>query len=107
MLESVAFLIKSNLDEMDRHVAAPARLVASGGLAENRLLCRMLAGLAEAPVDRLSDREATSRGLAFLVAGEPAGFAVPEFERFEPEGDQQLLARYLKWLDLMREATGG
>ena len=75
MLESVAFLIKANLDEMDRHRPAPARLVASGGLAENRLLCRMLACLAESPVDRGSDREATSRGLAFLVAGMPAGFA--------------------------------
>jgi len=106
VLESVAFLIKANLDEMDRHVATPERLVTSGGLAENRLLCRMLAGLAEAPVDRLSDREATSRGLAFLIAGEPADFTRSDVERFEPESNQRLLARYLKWLDLMREATG-
>ncbi len=105
VLESVAFLIKANLDEMDARVQPPARLVASGGLAENRLLCRMLACLAELPVDRASDREATSRGLAFLIAGEPAGFARPEVERFEPEYDQRLLARYLKWLDLMREAA--
>ncbi len=74
VLESVAFLIKANLDEMDRHLDTPSRLIASGGLAENRLLCRMLAALAGVPVDRASDREATSRGLAFLVAGEPAGF---------------------------------
>ena len=106
VLESVAFLIKANLDEMDRHVAAPTRLIASGGLAENRLLCRMLACLSEVPVDRSSDREATSRGLAFLVAGEPAGFACPAVEVFEAEPDQQLLARYLKWLELMREAAG-
>jgi glycerol kinase len=107
VLESVAFLIKANLDEMDRHRPAPARLVASGGLAENRLLCRMLACLSESPVDRGSDREATSRGLARLVAGMPAGFEGPEHERFEPEGDARLLARYLKWLGLMREAAGG
>ncbi len=106
VLESVAFLIKANLDEMDGHVAPPTRLVASGGLAENRMLCRMLACLAEVPVDRSSDREATSRGLGFLVAGEPAGFASPPTGRFEPEMDQELLARYLKWLELMREATG-
>jgi glycerol kinase len=105
VLESVAFLIKANLAEMDRHRPAPARLVASGGLAENRLLCRMLACLAACPVDRASDREATSRGLAFQVAGMPAGFAGPPLERFEPEDDQRLLARYLKWLALMREAT--
>ncbi|MGH8249628.1 MAG: FGGY family carbohydrate kinase [Steroidobacteraceae bacterium] len=105
VLESVAFLIKANLDEMDRHQPSPERLVASGGLAENRLLCRMLASLSGAPVDRSSDREATSRGLAFLVAGEPAGFASPASDRFEPGTDQRLLARYLKWLDLMREAA--
>ncbi len=106
VLESVAFLLKANLDEIDRHLPPPARLVASGGLAENRLLCRMLACLAEVPADRGSDREATSRGLAFLVAGEPADFAAPPVLRFEPDPDQSLLARYLKWLELMRAATG-
>jgi glycerol kinase len=105
VLESVAFLIKANLDEMDRHRAPAARLVASGGLAENRLLCRLLAALAELPVDRSSDREATSRGLGFLLAGEPAGFRGPPPERFEPEAAEPLLARYLKWLELMREAA--
>ena len=105
VLESVVFLIKANLDEMDRHRPAPTRLVASGGLAENRLLCRMLACLAESPVDRGSDREATSRGLAFLVAGSPSAFKGPPAERFEPESDQRLFARYLKWLALMRDAA--
>ena len=105
VLESVAFLIKANLDEMDRHRPAPERLVASGGLAENRLLCRMLACLSESPVDRSSDREATSRGLGFLVAGGPSEFRGPPVERIEPEPDQRLLARYLKWLALMQEAA--
>ena len=107
VLESVAFLIKANLDEMHRHRPAPSRLVASGGLAENRLLCRMLACLSESPVDRCSDREATSRGLARLVAGMPAGFAGPDLERLEPEADARLFARYLKWLGLMRDAAAG
>lgn len=106
VLESVAFLIKANLDEMDRHVDPPDRLIASGGLAENRLLCRMLACLSAVPVDRASDREATLRGLAFLVAGEPTGFEGQVMQRLEPDPDQQLLARYLKWLELMRAATG-
>ena len=106
VLESVAFLIKANLDEMDRRRPAAGRLVASGGLAENRLLCRMLATLSGSPVDRGSNLEATSRGLACQVAGMPRGFTAPPAERIEPEPDQQLLARYLKWLALMREAAG-
>jgi glycerol kinase len=80
--------------------------VTSGGLAENRLLCRLLAALSELPVDRSSDREATSRGLAYLVAGEPADFQAPASDRFEPEVEPDLLARYLKWLELMRTAAG-
>jgi glycerol kinase len=106
VLESVAFLIKANLDEMDRHRPDPERLVASGGLAENGLICRMLACLAGVPADRGSDREATSRGLAYLVAGMPKDFQAPPVERFEPDPDQRLLARYLKWLALMKEASG-
>jgi glycerol kinase len=105
VLESVAFLVKANLDEMDRHLRPPARLIASGGLAYNGLLCRMLACLSRVPVDRANDLEATSRGLAFLVAGEPADFAAQAMQRLEPEPDQELLARYLKWLELMRAAA--
>jgi glycerol kinase len=105
VLESVAFLIKANLDEMDRHLDAPSRLIASGGLAENRLLCRMLAALAGVPVDRANDREATSRGLAFMVAAEPAEFRGTAMQRLDPEPDQRLLARYLKWIELMRAAV--
>ncbi|TAK55794.1 MAG: hypothetical protein EPO25_02705 [Gammaproteobacteria bacterium] len=106
VLESVAFLVKVNLDAMDRELGRPRRLVASGGLAGNALLCRMLASLAGAPVERASDLEATARGLARLVAGEPAGFAAAPAQRLEPEPEQTLLARYLKWLELMRAATG-
>jgi glycerol kinase len=106
VLESVAFLIKANLDEMDRHRPPAGRLVASGGLAENRLLCRMLATLSASAVDRSSNLEATSRGLAYQVAGMPPGFTASPVERIEPEPDQRLLARYLKWLALMREAAG-
>jgi hypothetical protein len=36
----------------------------------------------------------------------PGDFAAPPVERFDPDADQRLLARYLKWLALMREASG-
>lgn len=106
VLESVAFLVKVNLDAMDHRLGRPVRIVASGGLAANTLLCRMLACLAGVPVERASDREASARGLALLLAGEPPGFAPPLLQRLEPEPDQALLARYLKWLELMRAAAG-
>jgi hypothetical protein len=40
------------------------------------------------------------------VAGMPAGFNGHPVERFEPGHEPALLARYLKWLALMREAAG-
>ncbi|MBM5812817.1 MAG: hypothetical protein FJ191_12790 [Gammaproteobacteria bacterium] len=107
VLESVAFLVKVNLDTMDRTLGRPYRIVASGGLADHTLLCRMLAALAGVPVERAADREATARGLARLVAGEPEEFAAAPLQRLEPEPEPTLLARYLKWLELMRAATGG
>ena len=106
MLESVAFLIKANLDEMDRHRPAAARLVASGGLAENRLLCRMLAAsrsrrwTAAAIVRRL-------RAGSLPGGGMPPGFAARPSSASSRKQGQRLLARYLKWLGLMREAAGG
>ena len=43
----------------------------------------------------------------FEIAGRQAQHhAAHAVERFEPESDQRLLARYLKWLALMREAAG-
>ncbi len=107
VLESVAFLIKANLDEMRLHAAAPQRLVASGGLAANALLCRLLATLSGVAVDYAEDREATSRGLAFLLAGQPSGFIAQLMTRTPPEADAALLARYLAWLEHMRSSPGG
>ena len=82
VLESVAFLIKANLDEMDRHLdSAPARLVASGGLAENRLLCRMLACLAGVPVDRGERSRGDIARPRVPGRREPAGFEPLAIER--------------------------
>ena len=40
------------------------------------------------------------------AAGMPDGFRAPPVERLDPEHEPGLLARYLKWLGLMREAAG-
>jgi hypothetical protein len=49
-------------------------------------------------VDRYAVREATARGVAFLAAGEPAGWSAPSIEQtFTPGGNSRLAARFEAW----------
>jgi glycerol kinase len=104
VVESIVFLLRANLDELVRHTGRPRRIVVSGGLSRSGFLCRALAALAEAPIHRLEDPEATASGLAFLAAGQPATWKPAATEQIPPARDQTLVARYLRWLELMREA---
>jgi glycerol kinase len=104
VIESIAFLLKANLDAMQAHAGRPARIVASGGLSRCGALLAALAALAGVAVERLDDPEATSRGVAFLAAGRPAGWRGVDRERREPMRSKALEGRYARWLALMRAA---
>ena len=103
VVESIAFLLRTNLDAMERQAGRPVRLVASGGLSRSRALLTALASLAGVPVERLDDPEATARGVAFLAAGRPHDWATPQRERLAPSRSEALEERYARWLRLMRE----
>ena len=107
VVESMAFQLRANLDQMAVHAGRPARIVASGGLTRSRYLLRTLSSLAGLPVDRLDDAEATARGLACLVAGQPGDWRGPARERFEPVPDPVLEQRYADWTALLESALGG
>ncbi len=106
ILESILFLVRVNLDEMQQHGARPQRFVVTGGLAAADFLCRSLADLAHLPVTRYREREATARGLAFLTAGEPRDWATPPAEVFTPQLNTALRERYFAWLKAMKQAIG-
>jgi glycerol kinase len=106
VVESIAFLLQENLDVMARHLGPPTRLVLSGGLAGDDCLTRRIAALAGVPVDCNVATEATARGVAFLAAGEPAGWAPPAMRRIEPEEDAALRQRQAHWRAALRAATG-
>jgi glycerol kinase len=107
LVESMAFLLQANADHMARHVPPMQRLRVSGGLSRIDGLCRRLASLSGVPVHRRDDPEATARGIAFLASGYPSSWATAGDEQvFEPAPDAALRARYGRWLDAMREATG-
>jgi glycerol kinase len=102
VLESVAFLIRANLDEMARHLPPPARIIVTGGLSRNRLLRRLLANLSGVPVEFPLEAEATAKGLAWLIAGAPQTWDAGGVETVAAMTQETAQARYREWLELMR-----
>lgn len=105
VLESIVFLVRVNLDEMQPHSPPLAHAVLTGGLSANRLFCQRLANLCRLPVWRSDEREATARGLAWLVAGSPAGWPRDPGEYFQPRPDAALDARFGRWHEAMMTAA--
>jgi len=103
VVESIVFLLSINLEAM-RSVGALERVVISGGLARCDYLCRALADVNGLVVERYALQEATARGIAFLAAGEPADWLVPDIERsFAPAANPALAARYVRWRSEMAQ----
>ncbi len=101
VVESIAFMITRNIELM-RSDGAICRILASGGLAASDYLCACIASLNGIELQRSSVREATALGLAFLVANQPQEWRPPvQFERFAPESNEHLRARYLHWCEEM------
>jgi glycerol kinase len=108
VLESIAFLLQVNLDELGPHGPPLAKLLVTGGLSANDHLCACLASLAALPVVRSDDPEATARGLARLVAGDAsATWPVPRGILQRPVADPALHARYAGWRAALEAAIGG
>ena len=107
VVESIAFLLQANFDEIGKFVAPARRIRMSGGLSRFDGLCRRLADLSGLPVLRHDDAEATARGIGFLAAGMPDGWNETAVEdEFKPGNDEALRRRYTRWRALMAEATG-
>ena len=107
VIESMAFLLQANIDEMAKYVPAAKRIRVSGGVSRFDGLCARLAAVSGLPVLRREDAEATTRGIAYLAAGRPAEWeCAAEDESFAPADDPAIRARYRRWRALMAEATG-
>ena len=107
VVESMAFLLQANIDEIGKYVPPAKRIRVSGGVSRLDGLCRRLAAVSGLPVHRRDDAEATARGIGYLAAGMPKRWndAATE-EVFVPEEGEALRGRYGRWRALMREATG-
>ena len=107
VVESIAFLLQANIEEMAKYIPPAARIRVSGGVSRIDGLCRRLAAVSGLPVHRREDPEATARGIGYLAAGRPGGWNNSAAEEiFPPAGDAGLSRRYRRWRTLMSEATG-
>ena len=107
VVESMAFLLRANIDHMAQYLAPARRMRVSGGVSRLDGLCRRLAAVSGLPVHRREDPEASARGIAYLAAGRPAAWNTASAEDvFAPAPDEALRERYRRWRTLMREATG-
>ncbi len=107
VVESMAFLLQANIHHMDQYLAAAQRIRISGGVSLLDGLCQRLACISGLPVHRRDDPEASARGIAYLAALRPPQWntAVHE-EVFPAEPDSRLRQRYLRWREMMAQATG-
>jgi glycerol kinase len=97
VLESIAFLICTNVELM-RAAQPVSRVIASGGLSASDYLCNCIAHLTGLPIDRLTLREATASGLAYLVCGmTPTWHSDVQAKRFEPRPTPNLTQRFQQW----------
>lgn len=102
--ESIVFLLQANLDEFARTGVVFRHIVASGGLAQSAALCQRLADLSALPVHRPEEHEATARGLAFLLAGQPSGWSPLSGDSITPRPNAPLRDRYARWRTALDDA---
>ncbi|WP_461517706.1 FGGY family carbohydrate kinase [Porticoccus sp.] len=106
VLESIVFLLRVNLLRLSEEGGPFIEIVLSGGLSELHGFCQRLADLCGLPVFINPEPEATARGAAYLLAGQPGGWQQREdFLYFSPEPNTELELRYKHWLMAMAEAT--
>ena len=104
VVESIVFLIQVNIEEMEKFLPAPDKIVVSGGLAVLDGLCQRLADLSGVPSYRPVECEATARGTAYLLAERPDVW--PEAKPgtwFNPKFNPEFKKRFKSWRRFMKE----
>ncbi|MEN8129836.1 MAG: FGGY-family carbohydrate kinase, partial [Pseudomonadota bacterium] len=104
ILESIAFLIFANLQQIIRHGFTIRQLSISGGLSRYDMLCQGLADLSALPVIRSRQSEATARGIAWQAGNQAKAFPTASGQRFEPQLNPALKRRYRRFITIIDES---
>lgn len=103
VLESIAFLIRANIEAMSDLVGPPKRVMLSGGLSRADDLCGLIADTLQSDLLRLRNAEGTAFGTWCMLHQRP----LPDqaFD-FIPHGENDALqARYQKWRQRIEAET--
>ena len=102
IIESIVFLLKVCLDEMNTLSSPPEQIQITGGLATLNGLNQRLADITLLPVYRPVECEATARGTAYLLTNQPEHWPEQkEGDWFTPNENQELKSRFQKWKEAM------
>ncbi len=112
VIESIAFLLQVNIEQLQLHQPAASKILMSGGLAQLDGLCQRIADLSGLSILRMAECEATARGVAWLLARPAAESpASPEVRwrsdtmpPITPDRNPALIKRYQRWKIAMEEA---
>jgi glycerol kinase len=103
IIESIAFLINANIELMCAKLPTLDTIQVGGGLSACPYLSECLADLSGLSVVRLSERELTGRGLAYLVAGRPQSWSPVHVKQIiSPIKNPNLLLRQANWRSQMQ-----
>lgn len=108
VIESIAFLLQVNIEQLQRRHSGEKKILISGGLARFDGLCQRIADLSDLTVIRMETDEATAGGLAWLLACHSGGnrnrWQEVEQQIFPPAENPPLRGRYRHWQHEMEAA---
>jgi len=97
VLESIVFLIYTNLLAINKLQGSLESIQISGGLSQSSAVCQKLSDLSQLTIIRDSDVEATALGVYFLLTGVSDRSHKPDEKSFFPSKNKPLVKRYEVW----------
>ncbi len=109
VIESIAFLLQLNIEQLQYYRPGAKKILISGGLARLDGLCQRIADLSGLMVHRMAECEATASGLAWLLAHPQAAMIDTTWHRhdhhqIQPQDNPPLTKRYQRWQTAMEQA---
>jgi len=104
VLESIVFLIAENIKCIQRVSERVNQIRLAGGITASHCFCQKLANLLKCNVVLAQEKEATAKGVFFLLSGKKPNEDKVHSAMFHPNNDPMLIDRNTLWADLMKKA---
>ena len=104
IIESIAFLIRENLQQMESVNAPIQNILLTGGLSSVDYLCQTIADVCAKRVVRSSIKEATSAGVVYWLTAPNTPSKQNSSTQFMPKSAGDVHTRYLLWSEEMNHS---